>query len=56
MPESIRELKKQGAKTREINTAIKAAMQLIMENREKKEKERLEDFQRLKEELKRGKI
>jgi hypothetical protein len=44
MPEVVRNLKKQGAKNREINASVKEAMKLIEENRKKKEEERLAQF------------
>lgn len=39
MSETIRNLKKQGAKSREINASIKEVMLTIKENREAKKKE-----------------
>jgi hypothetical protein len=39
MSEAIRELKKQGARNREINESIREAMKLIEENRKKKKEE-----------------
>jgi hypothetical protein len=41
MPETVRVLRKQGAKNREMNQSIKDVMKLILENREKAKQEQI---------------